>query len=78
MKNYPIWQYHEEKQPDGLIVYSAEQMEKLGEGWVDSTSMFKKSQEPNEESNPDEAALALETPAVQETKKSRTRKGAKE
>jgi hypothetical protein len=43
---YPIWRYHQEKCPAGLIVYSSEQDNSLGDGWVDSPGKFTKEEAP--------------------------------
>lgn len=39
MSNYPLWKYHPSC-PDGVLVKSAEQLEAIGEGWVDSPTLF--------------------------------------
>lgn len=38
--NFPKWQYHKELCPDGKIIRSNEEFEKLGKGWVDSPALF--------------------------------------
>ena len=79
MKNkYPVFRYHETKQPDGLIVYSEKEDKTLGPGWVHSPALFKVVPEQPIKRNQEEAALALATPAEDDIKKPRKQKGAKE
>lgn len=37
---YPVWRYHQEQCPDGKVVYSKAEDQKLGAGWVDSPAKF--------------------------------------
>ena len=57
MSGYPIWRYHESKLPEGKIVYSKEEDEALGSGWVHSTADFGKAEEP--------AKSAVEAPEIE-------------
>lgn len=39
-QSYPLWKFHQEKSPEGLIVRSEEQDLALGSGWVDTPAKF--------------------------------------
>ena len=45
-ESWPRWRYHKELLPEGKIVKSAAENEKLGKGWVDSPADFESKPEP--------------------------------
>lgn len=67
---YPVWKYHADKMPEGLIVYDAEQDAKLGSGWVESPADFEKAAP---ESVPTDAAPVQVVPVAHDNKKPRKR-----
>lgn len=76
-RKYPIWKFHKEKSPEGLIVQSHAEYLALGAGWVESPADFDKLAAASVQDPVESAALApVATPAGPEAKKSRKPRGA--
>lgn len=60
MSNFPRWRFHKHHKPEGKIVHSQEENERLGHGWVDSPKHF----EPEEPATADVNSEAGKMPII--------------